>query len=335
MTNPLIPQSQLEWAEYNPKGLTPKIIWRRMNHQGHRYYFAEIEGEIVTACGITTAIDRSFGESKFLREWKDVTPNWKEKLSLMADYGTLCHVGFGHLCKGEVIPKYLIEFADEKFKKKEQFKKDMLSLSKFLKDYEVEVIFLEGILGHRYKTDYGQAWICSAIDLFCKLTYREKVIETVEDGEYVRGEKKGEKKYKDIKTEVRKQVYALVDLKSNFDSKEEKSFFESHEYQLIFGKEAVAEHLGITDEIKIFNISPLGWTKEPKYELKEHVEKKNRFGFSKSDRLHARLNIAVMEGLVSPSGEFMEISDEIDPNSESNIRILTYEDKAREALSQL
>ena len=105
-------KSQLDWAEYNPKNMKPSMIWRRMNHHGHRFYFGEQDKEIVIACGITTAIDRSFGESKFLREWKDSRPNWKEQLSLMADYGTLCHIGFGYLCKGESIPKYLIEVAD-------------------------------------------------------------------------------------------------------------------------------------------------------------------------------------------------------------------------------
>jgi hypothetical protein len=330
----LIPQSQTDWAEYNPTGLKPTILWRRMNHQGHRYYYAEQDGDIVIACGITTAIDRAFGESKFLREWKDSRPNWKEQLSLMADYGTLCHIGFGFLCKKEAIPSYIIEIADEKFHKKEQFKKDMMSLKKFLKDYEVEVIFLEGILGSHYPTPYGKAWICSAIDCFCKLSYKEKSTETVEDGEYVRGDKKGQMKYKDVKTEKRIEVYAIVDLKSNYDHKDEKQFFESHKYQLLFGKRIIEEHLGIQD-IKMFNISPLGWNKEPKYEFKEHLDKENRFGFTDNQRLEARLNLAVMEGLVTPSGEFMEINDKIDFESQIDYRILNYEDKAREVLMQL
>jgi len=330
----LTPQSQTDWAEYNPTGLKPTILWRRMNHQGHRYYYAEQDGDILIACGITTAIDRAFGESKFLREWKDSRPNWKEQLSLMADYGTLCHIGFGFLCKKEAIPSYIIEIADEKFHKKEQFKKDMMSLKKFLKDYEVEVIFLEGILGSHYPTPYGKAWICSAIDCFCKLSYKEKSTEIVEDGEYVRGDKKGQMKYKDVKTEKRVEVYAIVDLKSNYDHKDEKQFFESHKYQLLFGKRIIEEHLGIKD-IKMFNISPLGWNKEPKYEFKEHLDKENRFGFTDNQRLEARLNLAVMEGLVTPSGEFMEINDKIDFESEIDYRILNYEDKAREVLMQL
>lgn len=335
----LISKSQLDWAEYNPTGLKPSMIWRRMNHHGHRYYFAEKEGEILIACGITTAIDRAFGESKFLREWKDSRPNWKEQLQLMADYGTLCHIGFGHLCKGEAIPKYLIEIADETFHKKEQFKKDMLSLKKFLKDYEAEVYFLEGILGTHYPTPYGSAYICSAIDMFCKLTVTVTEETMVEDGIYERGgtvNKKGDIKYKKVKTETRKQVWAIVDLKSNYEHKDEKSFFESHKYQLIFGRKLISEYFNIPqEEIQMFNLSPLGWNKEPKYELKEHFDKENRWGFTDQQRLEARLNIAVMEGLVTPSGEMMEISDNIDPKADFDYRILRYEDKAREELNNL
>lgn len=330
-------QSQNDWAEYNPSNMKPSMIWRRMNHGGHRFYFAQDNGEVVIACGITTAIDRAFGESKFLREWKDNQPNWKEKLQLMADYGTLCHIGFGHLCKGETIPSYLIEISDETFHKKEQFKKDMFSLKKFLKDYEVEVLFLEGILGTKYPTPYGNAWICSAMDLFCKMTMTVSKKELIEDGIYERGgtvNKKGDKKYKEVKTESRETFYANVDLKSNYEHKDEKSFFESHKYQLIFGRELVSEYFGIPkEEIKMFNLSPLGWTKEPKYELKEHFDKENKWGYTDSDRLKARLNLAVMEGLVTPTGELIEISDTISLDSEQDFRVVRYEDKAREELN--
>jgi len=85
----------------------------------------------------------------------------------------------------------------------------------------------------------------------------------------------------------------------------------------------------------MFNLSPLGWNKEPKYELKEHFDKENRFGFTDQQRLEARLNIAVMEGLVTPSGEMMDISDNIDPKADFDYRILRYEDKARETLNDL
>lgn len=329
-------QSQLDWAEYNPQELKPSLLWRRLNHGGHRYYFAQKDEEILIACGITTAIDRAFGESKFLRDWKDSTPNWKEKLEKMADYGTLCHIGFGHLCKGEDIPKTLVDLAGEHFGKKEQFKKDMLSLKKFLRDYEVEIIFLEGILGTKYPTKYGNAYICSAIDCFCKLKYKTTKKVQVEDGEYVRGEKKGQMKYRDEKVETIEEVYALVDLKSNYEHKDEKSFFDSHKYQLLFGRRLVEEYFDIKEGvIKMFNLSPLGWNKEPKYELKEHIDKENSFGFTDSQRLEARLNLAVMEGLVTPSGEIMEIDDRITAKGDIDYRILNYEDMAREILNTL
>jgi|Laugrespbdmm15sn_2_1035079.scaffolds.fasta_scaffold00248_26 hypothetical protein len=332
-------QSQLDWAEYNPKNMKPPMIWRRMNHHGHRFYFGEKDGEVLIACGITTAIDKSFGEPKALRDWKDARPNWKEILPIMADYGTLNHIGLGHLCKEGVIPKYIIEIADETFNKKEQFKKDMLSIKKFFNENEVEVYFLEGILGTHYPTPYGKAWICSAIDMFCKITLTTVKKELVEDGIYERGgtkNNKGDIKYKEVKTETRESFWAIIDLKSNYEHKEEKSFFDSHRYQLIFGRKLISEYFNIPQqEIRMFNLSPLGWTKEPKYALKEHFDKENKWGFTDQQRLEARLNLAVMEGLVTPSGELMEISENIGLDSEYDYRVVRYEDKAREVLNEM
>lgn len=303
-------QSQDEWCDYSSGLLVPKTQWRRMDYHGNRFYYTKINDEIVVGCGITTAIDRSFGESVHLREWKDTTPNWKPLLKEMASYGTLCHIGFASLLKDGVLPQTYVDIASEVFNKKTQFQKDMLSLRQFILDYKVKPIFIEGILGKEYEFNGTKSYICTAMDLFCSMEITEKTKTQVEDGVYVRGDKKGEIKYKDEIKETVLEVFAAIDLKSNFNSKEQKAFFESHAYQLIFGRECICAEFGYKKEdIRIFNISPLGWVKEPKYVLTEHKEKVNKYGFTNEQLLYNRLNTAVMEGVTQPSGLVTEIGE--------------------------
>jgi hypothetical protein len=332
--NVLESKSQLTWADYTTGLVTPKVIWRRLNHQGHRFYFSKINDKIETAIGITSVIDLTFGESKFLREWKDSRPEWKKDLRLMADYGTLLHAAFGELIKTGVVPKYMIEMADNIFNKKLQFKKDLLSLKKFLIDYKVNVVFLEGILAKEYTSINGiKSYICTAIDFFGTIEIPIKKKEMVEDGEYVRGDKKGEKKYKEVTSISYKSINAVIDLKSNFDHKEAKSFFESHKYQLIFGKELIESSFDI-DNVRMFNLSTLGWNKEPKFILTEHTDDINRMGYKDSEILANRINTAMIENKLKPNGHIYEINDEITIES-SDVRVLSYEEMAEEVLESL
>lgn len=333
--NILEAKSQLNWADYTTGLVTPKTIWRRLNHQGHRFYFSKINDKIETAIGITSVIDLAFGESKFLREWKDSRPEWKKDLKLMADYGTLLHAAFGELIKTGIVPQYFIEIADKTFSKKLQFKKDLLSLKKFLVDYKVEVIFLEGILAKEYTSKNGtKSYICSAIDLFGTIEMPIKTKELVEDGEYVRGEKKGEKKYKEVTAVTYERVNAIIDLKSNYDHKDAKSFFESHKYQLIFGKELIESEFDVSD-VRMFNLSTLGWSKEPKFVLTEHRDDTNRLGYKDSEILSNRINTCMIENKLQPNGMIYEISDEITMESTNDMRVLSYEEMAEETLNNL
>ena len=330
---------QLEWCEWaSSTEIVPKgTLWRRMNHSGARFYFAEKNKEIIVGCGITTAISESFGEPKPLREWKDARPNWKAELKKMADYGTLCHIGLGELVKDGGISAETLKIAEEVFDKKLQFKKDMLSLKKFLIDYKVKVYFLEGILGREYTSANGTtSYICSAIDMFAELTITEKTKVLVEDGVYVRGEKKGQPKMVEETVSKEVECYGIIDLKSNYDEKEEKQFFTSHKGQLIFGRGLLAENFDVTKEqIRMFNLSPLGWRTEPKYILKEHTVNVNKYGYDDEQLLENRINTALIEGIVQPSGLIFEIPDEIKMENSWDFRTLTYEEKAHEALNGL
>jgi hypothetical protein len=329
-------KNQLDWCEWNNGEIQPKgLIWRRMNHKGHRFYFARDGKKVVTAAGITTCLDHSFGEPIGIRKWKDDNPNWKEELRTRADYGTLCHYGYAEFIKHGKIPQYLIDIADETFDKKMQFKRDMISLKKFIKDYNVKFLFLEGILAKKYTLpNKKKSYICTAIDSFVQLDIPEKEKVEVEDGEYKIGQKKGQMKYKIETVTTVKTYYSILDLKSNFNEDTSKSFYSSHKGQLIFGRDLIKEYLGIKEEIKMFNISPLGWRTEPKYQLTEHEIKKNDYGYSDDKLMYNRLKTAIMEGAVQPKGEIFEAADEITLESENDFAFKTYEQVAEELLKE-
>lgn len=328
-------KNQLDWCEWNNGTIQPKgLIWRRMNHKGHRFYFARDGKKVVTGAGITTCLDYSFGEPMGIRKWKDDNPNWREELRTRADYGTLCHYGYAAFIKEGKIPQYLIDIAHETFDKKMQFQRDMLAIKSFIKKYNVKFLFLEGILGKKYTLpNKKKSFICTAIDSFCTLDFPTKTKVEVEDGEYKIGPKKGQKKYK-TETQVSVQtVYAIVDLKSNYNEDESKSFYSSHKGQLIFGRDLIKDYLGIKEEIKMFNLSPLGWRTEPNFQLTEHTVGVNEYGYSDEKLMYNRLKTAIMEGAVQPKGNVFEITtEEISLDSENDFAFKTYEEVAEELL---
>lgn len=331
---------QYDWASFFDADLVvpPNTIWRRFADRDNRYYYAEVDGKVVIGIGITTAIDRSSPEPYALREWKNSTHNWQELLPMYANYGTLLHMAFEQLLTEKEVSANLIEIADENFDKKTDFLKDLLSLKKFVIDYNVKPLFIEGILGQKIIVGDNEYYICSAIDLVCIMDYETKTKALVEDGEYVRGDKKGQKKYKEETKITTERVMAVVDLKSNFTNKEQKSFFDSHREQLIFGRKLVCSHFSVEEEnVKIFNISPLGWKSEPKYNLHEHVDFKNETGFTSEQVLLAKINLAIMMGNLKPGGNLLQLPETIrlDSSIENDFKYLSYEEKAESMLETI
>lgn len=334
-------KSQLDWCEWSSGKIAPRgTLWRRMDFEGNRFYYARINGEIAIGCGITTAIDKSHGESFQIRKWKDNNPNWKQELKTRADYGTLCHAGLGELAKNGKIEKgsVLIKIAHEVFDKKKQFLKDMLSLKKFILEYKVEFHFIEGILGKEFVLPNGKrCYICTAVDIFCSMQLPVKKKVQVECGTYSRGKNKGQPKYKNKIIETFEEVLAILDLKSNFFGDDSKSFYDSHKQQLIFGRELICSTFGIDDEneVKMFNISTAGWRTEPKFIIKEHFNEENEWGYTDKQLLNNRLNTAIMEGNVQPRGEIFIINEEVSLDSSDDYRTVTYEQLAEESLLEI
>jgi hypothetical protein len=186
----------------------------------------------------------------------------------------------------------------------------MLAIRKFILENNVTPLFVEGILGREFRGRKFSSYICSAIDLFVEMDYTEKKRVLKNVGEYVRGDKKGQPKYQEVTEEVTERVYAIIDLKSNYNAKESKSFYESHKQQLIFGRDLIAYEFGMnTENIKMFNLSTAGWNEEPKYILKEHVISENANGYDDSELLYNRLKLLVAEGYANPTGYITDYGD--------------------------
>jgi hypothetical protein len=152
---------------------------------------------------------------------------------------------------------------------------------------------------------------------------------------YVRGENKGEPKYKEVTTITTEKQLAIIDLKSNFDAKDDKSFFDSHKSQLIFGRQLISDTFNYpSNDIKMYNLSTLGWRTEPKYILKEHKDNTNSLGYSDSFLLDNRINTALIEGITAPKGTIFKINDEITMDSKKEYESLSYEEYAFQLLNK-
>lgn len=306
---------QLDWAEYSTLSV-PSIQWRRYDSNGNRFYFSDDNGQVATGTGITTVLGK-FGSSPFIQDWKDDNVNWRDLLDMYSAYGSLLHIGLSEIAQFGTVDPNLSIVAGERWNKRLDFQKDMLSIRKFFVDYNVKVLFIEGILGKSYETPNGKVYVCSAIDLFCEMDYITKEKVSVPDGFYKRasGEnEKGDIKYKEVTQEKVTRVFAIVDLKSNFQKKDSKSFFESHRDQLIFGRKIIAEEYGnkldIAEyDIKMFNLSTLGWTDEPKFVLKEWVLKENSAGYMPNYILDRQIQMLVELDRIRPKGKILEIGD--------------------------
>ena len=320
-----------EWAnDIYASSFTPLLKWRRLDMNGNRFYYANTPEGTKVACGITTAISKTSPTPYFLEKWKEDNPNWRAMLAEMAKYGTLLHTGMVELMTLPCVPEATIERASE-FDKKQQFIKDLASIRQFILDYKFEPIFIEVILS---KELINGMHVCTAIDLFGKMTIPTKVKKEVQDGFYVRGEKKGLPKFTTETTETFERCYGVVDLKSNFHNKEEKSFFDSHKEQLVFGRDCLMHNFGIPkNEIRMFNLSTVAWRTTPKYELKEWKDEPNEFGYTTSQVLEHKIKLGLMDGSILPKGTIIETGEVSMQNIE--VTQYTYEEYADKMIKEL
>lgn len=315
---------QLEWCDFKSEIIAaPKVSLKRFDDgKSNRFYYWGEGENINIGIGITSLLSQVIPESSFLTDWKlKYGDNWKKVLNEAAEYGTLMHAIYNEwLIKNEV-PEEMMQKAREMCsrtgKSANMIDKDLLAFIKFTEDYKVKPLVLEGLL--RSESVNGQHYAL-AIDCLCSMTIQDKTKTTVEDGEYVRGEKKGEKKYKEVTEVKEKNIIAVIDFKSNSFEKESKSFYESHLYQLIAAKKAVLHNFNLEVDA-MFNFAPNAWRTEPTYSLKEWKPTDNDYAL-----FDAYINLACLKGVMSPKGSIF-VPPAFNKNTKSSdYRIISYRD---------
>jgi len=314
---------QTTWAEFCSDSINkPRIQLKRFDDgKENRFYFwFDEEGEVKTAAGITSILSRVMPEGSHIIDWKvNLGKDWKRVLNEAADYGTIMHQIYNEWLKNKFVPKELLEAARNMAIKggrgTDMPEKDLLAFMKFCEDFDVKPLVLEGLLLGFCQDGSNYAM---AIDCLCRMTIKTTKKESVEDGEYQRGDKKGQKKYKEVRSEEYKHIIANIDFKSNYFEKETKSFFESHMYQLIAAKKAVKSNFGI-DVDAMYNFSPNAWRKEPTYSLKEW--KPSDLDYDIFDML---MRLASKKGHFEPKGTIFLPPEFNDSTKSSDYRMVDY-----------
>jgi len=176
--------------------------------------------------------------------------------------------------------------------------KNLISFRKFQEDYKVSPLLIEALLVY----DMGnETYYCMTVDLLAEVTYEKKWKEEVQVGEFVRGDKKGQPKYENQERSEVVTETVCIDFKSNPFDKEDKSFFDSHKYQLIAAKKAVMQNFDI-NPVRLMNWSPKSWKGESKlgaYTLHEWKVTNNDYEvFSIYEQLSSRLGHFIPSGMV-------------------------------------
>ena len=296
-------KSQTKWADFSLLP-TPQIqLFREDDGENRFYYWLGVENEKIvvnTGVGITTLLSAVMPTSPYLVEWKLNNPNWRDLLKWSSSYGTLLHMAYGSFLLNRTVPREVIEAAREIAVKAGQghdmIEKDLLAFAKFVDDYEVEPLLIEAMLISK-PIGHAKQHFCQTIDLLAKIKTKETLWEVVEDGTYKSGKNKGKVKTKKVRTTKTTSKIICIDFKSNFFEKADKSFFNSHQHQLIGAKEAVEYNFPDVKVDAIANFAPNNWRTNPSYSFKVwDVTAKDKRIFD------GYINIAYVKELFTPSG---------------------------------
>jgi len=262
--NPFVKDS---WAEFAQSSLKPKHIIRRFDDKkGNRFYYFREGENIIVASGSTTVFGLVSTERERLNQWKNDHDNWKHLLDISSEYGTLSHIQKGNIMFNKGVDMDMLgrmtQLVVDNGGNYNTPAKDMLAFMKFQEDFQLVPLLIEASLAWQDPTT-GE-WLAQTIDLLAKMTVTVKTKKIVEDGVYLRGDNKGEPKFKEITEVSFVDKTLLIDFKSNFFEKDKKSFFEVHKMQLMAGKLAVEQNFGIVVD-DIYNFAENSWHTTPSY----------------------------------------------------------------------
>ena len=318
---------QLEFAEYSLLP-TPAVTLRRFDDSRSRFYYYAVpeNGQLVTktAIGVTSLLSLVMPQSSFLTDWKVNTPEYKHVLKLSADYGTMLHRLYGEWLINKKVDKDVLEAARQISlsygASYDLVDKDMLAFLKFQEDYDIQPMLVEAML---LSPPIDGESFAMTIDLLASYQATETVTELVAEGMYVRGKNKGQPKMVEKKVTKTVRKIMLCDFKSNVSEKEQKSYYQSHLFQLMSGKEAVEYNYDIKVDM-ICNMSPLAWKKNPGYSLKEWQP-------TDQDRalLDSYIAIGKLQGFFRPSGYLFVGPEFTEATKSSDYSLISYDDYAR------
>lgn len=252
----------------------PTKFIRRFQQGGNRFYFELLpDGKVELYSSATTLISDGYAENKTALEvWRNTLraegKDPVKELNYTASRGTLMHylaskyiIGVDiNLNELDILIKqdapelldlpYYDEIIDRDL---EWLQKALLAFAQFVKEYEVKPLATELIM----KSDVYK--VASPIDLVAKMTIEEKGF----FGEvYKTGEKKGTPK----ESKRKREILAIIDLKSS-----QSGFYDSHYLQLQLYKRIFEENYPDLKIEGLFNWSPKDWRVGgvPTYNLKD------------------------------------------------------------------
>lgn len=326
-----IDKSQIKFAEFSilPQ---PSTCISRLDNKTHRFYWwQELVGDkmvVKTGIGITSLLSMVMPESKPLTDWKVRTDGWQDILAASSEYGTMMHGILQKWLTERSVPKEMLDAAREPCIRvgmnRDMPERDLLSWALFCEEYDLKPILIEAMLisepidGEQY---------CQAVDLLCDIGIPETITETIEDGVYKSGPRKGATKYVEKKTTTVSRKIASIDWKANFMSKDAKQFFASHKFQLIAAKRSVEYNYPEIHVDLLINWSPSAWRTKVGYEMKTwNITQQDQ------DMFDAYINIARIGGLFRPTGSIF-VAPEFTPNTtSSDFKLLSYEEYVEQKL---
>jgi len=274
-SNNKMQEFNIESAQYEA---LPRSPYRRLYGVNNRFYFhAYKKGEIWS--GITTITDKVLPKSKEQIEW--LMKNGYEGLNMYAQFGTAGHTIIGEMTLGNDWQSNLPEKWYNKLF-------DLaISYQNFLDKFPIDELLLceAPVKGVWNSCDYITTLDRLSVHIVPYIVKKERQVPTGEF--YKTGAKAGQEKMKPEKyteTVYRREVW-LVDFKTNYDEKEDKSYYDSNFMQLLAGKIAVEQSYGIKVD-RIFNWSEKAFkvdNGDNTYQLLEWVHESKEF---EGDWLH-------------------------------------------------
>lgn len=328
-----ITKHQETWAALNHLDRQPKFIIRRFDDgKGNRFYYWMQDGTPVIGAGITSILSAVTPESPELTAWKiKHGKDFPRLLNLAAAYGTAMHECIQEWLIYRTISQVNLETAINAAvangQNPKMVHKDIAAFMKFEEDYLIEPLLIEAILP--FSTLQGNYGV-TAMDFVCKMTIIEKTKEEVQDGFYVKGEKKGQPKFVVQTPETKKSLIAAVDFKSNFFEKDKKSFFENHKFQLIAGRRALKENFDL-EVNNLYNWAPNNWRTEPSYTL-------FKWPFDQSDiqMLDLYFMLADIKEAFKPKGMITIVPEKYtEETTWRDIKFQSYEEFAKELIQKI